>query len=87
MMYRIRMLDTGLFSKGGIRPRFSKVGKVWTSSGALTNHLVQFADKYLEKQDSHWQIEEFDFDAGTVKTVWSPLSYLASRPSRQKNKA
>lgn len=38
IVYKIRRSD-GLFSKGGMSPSFSKKGKVWTSKGAVSNHI------------------------------------------------
>src|SRR6266403_3016544 len=40
VFYKIRNKKTGLFSKGGSWPRWSKLGKVWHSKGALSNHLA-----------------------------------------------
>ena len=80
MMYRIKNLETGLFSKGGQTPRWSKIGKVWPSSGALTSHLVQMSDERLMKQP--WEIQEFDFESGRIIKTWNVIDYLNSRPSR-----
>lgn len=46
---KLRDRNTGLFSSGGISPRWSKRGKVWTTSG-LNQHLSMIrhmkSDKY-----------------------------------------
>lgn len=44
-MYKIQDSSTGLWSNGGTSPYFTKRGKVWTSRGALLNHLVQFLER------------------------------------------
>lgn len=52
-LYKIRNKNTGLFSKGGSHVRstddprlvkfwWSKVGKTWSTRGALLNHLAQY---------------------------------------------
>ena len=38
--YRILNTSTGLYSKGGSYPRFSKKGKVWAGMGPLKNHIA-----------------------------------------------
>jgi hypothetical protein len=38
--YKIRDTETGLFSSGGVWPRFTKFGKTWTTRGALKSHLT-----------------------------------------------
>ena len=40
--YKIRSKTTGLYSTGGMSPRFNKVGKTWSHIGHVKNHLVQF---------------------------------------------
>lgn len=43
------MNDKGLFSTGGIYPRWTKNGKTWHAQGHMTNHLVQMVhwNQYL----------------------------------------
>lgn len=43
-MYRIRRLSDGLFSKGGLEPDFTSMGKAWTK-GHLKSHLKMFHSK------------------------------------------
>lgn len=40
-LYKIRDPATGLYSMGGVDPRWTKKGKVWTNIGHLKNHLRQ----------------------------------------------
>lgn len=42
-VYKIRNQE-GLFSSGGTYPKWSKVGKVWASRNALSNHLTLVND-------------------------------------------
>ena len=39
--YMIRRKSDGLYSTGGTAPSFNKKGKVWSSIGALKNHIIQ----------------------------------------------
>ena len=38
-MYKIKNLDTGLYSTGGTRPRFTKKGKTWAEKRFVSSHL------------------------------------------------
>lgn len=38
-IYKIKNKKTGLFSKGGCKPTFSKHGKIWKTKGYLKSHL------------------------------------------------
>jgi hypothetical protein len=40
-MIKFRIMDkvTGLYSSGGYKPYFSKVGKLWDTKGQLISHL------------------------------------------------
>lgn len=38
-VFRIKHVESGLFSKGGSYPSFGAKGKLWVSRGALSNHL------------------------------------------------
>lgn len=52
LIYRIRTKD-GLFSSGGTCPRFTKKGKTWTTSGAVTLHLQQLSKQTLLAYNQH----------------------------------
>lgn len=39
IIYRLKSNKTGLFSKGGSTPSFSKIGKIWRNIGHLKNHI------------------------------------------------
>lgn len=38
-VYKIKSTKTGLYSKGGMCPSFTKKGKAWTNIGYLKNHI------------------------------------------------
>jgi hypothetical protein len=52
-VYKIRNKITGLFSTGGMEPKFNKKGKVWNGIGPLKNHLHQFDHVYHYDYDTH----------------------------------
>jgi hypothetical protein len=39
-LYKVRNRATGLFRVGGMRGKYSKTGKSWSSKGALKGHIV-----------------------------------------------
>lgn len=39
IIYRVRSKKTGLYSKGGTWPSFTKAGKIWKNIGHLRNHF------------------------------------------------
>jgi len=44
-IYKIRRKSDGLFSTGGMVPKWSKTGKTWNQIGHFKNHLNQFKDR------------------------------------------
>lgn len=61
-LYKIRNKKTGEFSKGGITPKFGKVGKVWKHAGHIKNHLSQF-DVIPEE----WEVLVYPIQTDPVK--------------------
>lgn len=47
MSYKIFIIEKGerLFSKGGVNPLFTKIGKSWSTAAALNSHLAQFVGR------------------------------------------
>lgn len=45
-IYKIRDKKTGLFSRGGSNPSWTKGGKTWTNIGHVKNHLHQLLRSY-----------------------------------------
>lgn len=52
-IYKIRDIETGLYSTGGMSPRWTRHGKGWTSLGALKLHLHQFLKQIWNNYPSH----------------------------------
>lgn len=53
LVFRVKNLRTGLYSTGGGYPSWTKRGKLWTSKGALKNHLN------LVRQAAYLPADEF----------------------------
>lgn len=61
--YAIRDADSGLYSTGGTCPKWSAVGKRWSSIGHVKNHLLCWSENggYQERPiPRHWQVVEFE---------------------------
>lgn len=75
-MFKIRDKETGMFSLGGIRPRFSDEGKIFKKRGHVTSHLAQLSESdkrkyYTDCEVVEYEIVEKDF-LGDVLS-WKPL--------------
>lgn len=64
-VYKIRNRNTGLFSPGGVdadTAKWTPNGKVWSSMGALKNHLRQFVRRKWPSGNEvnlipdHWEV-------------------------------
>lgn len=64
-IYMIRHSVTGLYSKGGTDgDKWHKTGKVWTSIGALKNHLrlYQTGGRYMNRPiPPEWEVVFIDW--------------------------
>jgi len=38
-IYKIRHIESGLYSTGGVSPKWTKAGKTWNNIGHLKSHL------------------------------------------------
>lgn len=69
-VYKIRNKKTGLFSTGGMDPKWKPKGKIWVSIGAVKIHLSQFkkwdCETYRSVKDGlvseDWEVLEFNID-------------------------
>lgn len=52
-IFKVRSKATGLFSKGGHGPKWSKEGKTWNNIGHLKNHFRLLLEEYRRAND--WQ--------------------------------
>lgn len=71
-VYKVRDKDTGLYSSGGSKPKWSKKGKTWGNKGAVTNHLNMFCNSWSEDVKDlpeEWEIVEMIIKEEDV-TTW-----------------
>lgn len=61
-IYKIRHRKSGLYSTGGMYPRWSRAGKTWCNLGRLRSHLSQhLGTKYRSGTDmSEWMVVEIE---------------------------
>lgn len=61
-LYKIRHKVTGLYSKGGTSPFWSKKGKTWSSIGHLKRHIAGVVDSRYHKMNDmvNWEIIEIE---------------------------
>lgn len=53
IVYKIRRKSDGLFSTGGCDPKFNRVGKTWSTKGALNGHLTLVRDGLTYQKQVH----------------------------------
>ena len=68
--YKIRDINTGLYSTGGIVPKWNKRGKTWNNLGHVKAHLVGVRHNNPNTITRTWEVEEFVFSQDN-KTVIS----------------
>lgn len=73
-VYKIKCGD--LFSAGGYDPRWSKRGKVWSSTQAVSSHLSLF-----NIIPDSWLLIEFDSEVGT--TEYNAREWKLSRTKKK----
>lgn len=72
-LYKILDKETGLYSKGGCFPSWSKYGKTWNALGHIKNHLRFFMKtkrengnidyrKLVNKIPENWEVIEIIID-------------------------
>jgi hypothetical protein len=66
-IFKIRNLKTGLFSKGGHCPRWSKKGKVWTNIGHVKSHINNIARHV--KDIEYWEVVEYELVETTISSM------------------
>jgi len=79
--YKIRDNNTGLFSEGGINPKFSKNGKTWSTEGHCKAHLTLLKERNV-KIPNNWEIVILTYD-NTDDCVLSTAHELAERKAKK----
>lgn len=80
-IYKIRRRSDGMFSGGGMTPRFSDKGKVWNNKSALSNHLNLVRDStYADCDVVVYRRQETEVESMPV------AAYAAERQAVRKQK-
>jgi hypothetical protein len=59
--YKIRNTKTGLYSTGGVWPRWSKLGRVFNTIGHLKSHLNPFRnDEFMKEAYKEAEVIELE---------------------------
>ena len=58
-IYKIRNVKTGLYSTGGLYPRWTKAGKTWSGIGPLRVHLAQHL-RHSIQDINDWRVVEIE---------------------------
>ena len=75
-MFKIKNIETGLFSSGGTLPTWTKEGKVWNKRGHITSHLSLLREYKNSNLYTDCTVEEYEMiSVGTGVEVcdWSEL--------------
>jgi hypothetical protein len=83
MVYKIVRVDDGLYSSGGTYPTFGKNGKIWTTRGGLTIHLMENWHRLQEKY-SNCNIIEYKM---LINDVIHPQDYVVDIKAKKQEKA
>ena len=83
-LYKIRDVNTGLFSTGGMDPNWTTKGKTWTGLGPLKSHLRQFVTYEQLKNgqtDYHTQINKIpeNWEVVKIKFIESEVELLNAK--------
>lgn len=76
--YKIRDKVTGLFSTGGMSPKWTKRGKTWSQLNHIKTHLKQFIrdsaymKEYINNIPETWQVVELS-NSGIIEYDARPL--------------
>ena len=58
-IFKIRNIDTGLYSTGGMWPRWTRAGKTWSGTGPLRAHLAQHLRRSTQDL-AKWRVVEIE---------------------------
>jgi hypothetical protein len=87
--YKIRDRETGLFSTGGMDPRWSKTGKTWSTEGQLKSHLrlvTQWKSGYGKTEwrvPESWEVISLVYTLSLQDTCTYSARDLAERPAKR----
>lgn len=86
-VYKIRHKITGLYSKGGSSPMWSKKGKTWSGLGPLKLHIAGVVDsRYYHMSDMvNWEIIEIEVSE-TLTPIGTAAEIALEREKKNKDK-
>ena len=58
-IFKIRNIDTGLYSTGGMWPQWTRAGKTWSGTGPLRAHLAQHLRRSTQDL-AKWRVVEIE---------------------------
>ena len=80
-LYKIRSKKTGLFSTGGVWPKWSKLGKIWTVRGHISSHFTALSPNgRREYLNNDAEIVEVEL---VVKSVTPVADFIAEAGQRK----
>lgn len=83
--YKIRDRSTGLFSTGGVDPKWNKRGKAWTSVGALKNAIRLYeGSRYHPNIPAQWEIVRF---VAVEQETIGAIEFMQPAPSKSRTKS
>jgi hypothetical protein len=95
-LYKILDKETGLYSKGGTFPNWSKHGKTWNHLGHIKNHLRFFMETKRENGDvdyhklvnripENWEVIEIIIDIEALNVTMNRASAHSYYPEEIDN--
>lgn len=75
LVYKIRNTQTGLYSKGGLYPRWDKKGKIWKRTADLSNHIgIVRAGVYNDAEIIVLEIQEAPVEIISIKEYTNAIT-------------
>lgn len=70
-VYKIKRRTDNLYSNGGERPEFTKVGKLWVNKGSLKNHLsnVRNIARYKDCEIITYELNEKGKEQDAIEII------------------
>ena len=82
IVYKIRRKTDGLFSTGGLRTKFSKVGKTWNKLNHVNSHIAMLIEGKTKSPQVYDDCELVEFEINEINTT--PISKIANAKLRLK---
>jgi len=77
-VFKIKDLTTGLYSTGGSRPKWTKLGKTWNTRGQVICSLKNYCDGDYRTgkrpAPDSWVVEEFEMTLASTSKAMDLIS-------------